>query len=224
MNVQSKINALWDGASGEYDTRPSHGFHNDEHVAAWKRALLSMLPAPPVEMLDVGTGTGALALMLADLGYRVMGVDLSEGMLAQARRKAAEGSAVVRFEIADAIDPPGEASSYDAVISRHVLWTMTDPPRALANWFRLLRPGATLAIIDGLWGIGPNDRLGDIAQSLPLLEPSVSVEEICALVEGAGFAGVAMSDLVEIDRLEHALEDPDETHQPHYVIMATKPA
>jgi protein-L-isoaspartate O-methyltransferase len=49
-------------------------------------ALRPLLPPPPADILDVGTGTGFLALLLAELGHRVSGIDLSEGMLVRVRR------------------------------------------------------------------------------------------------------------------------------------------
>ena len=222
-DVQAKINALWDGASAEYDSRPSHGFHDAAHEAAWKEALRSLLPAPPGDVLDVGTGTGVIAMALADLGYRVRGVDLSEGMLARAKKKASERGGDVRFEIGDAIDPPGESASVDAVISRHVLWTLTDPERALSNWRRLLRPGGRLVIIDGLWGRSGDDRLGDdITSALPLLRRETTVDDVRALVEAAGFSKVRVSGLERLDAIERVFADDHATGEPHYVVTATK--
>jgi SAM-dependent methyltransferase len=225
MDVQSKINDLWDGASREYDTRPSHGIHDGRHEAAWKDALRALLPRPPADVLDVGTGTGVIALLLADLGYNVRGVDLSAGMLQQARIKAQSAGRDVRFEHGDAMDPGGPSASVDVVISRHVLWTLTDPARALRNWLHLLRPNGRLVIIDGLWASEPDDnddRLGDITSSLPLMRPSATLDDVTALVERAGFTRVNVSDLAEIDRLERAL--PEQAHNPpHYVVAAVKP-
>ena len=102
----------------------------------------------------MGAGTGFLALLLAELGHRVTGVDLAPGMLALARAKAARlpaGAVRPVFAPGDAVDPPLPAGSVDAVISRHLLWTLTEPQRAFANWRRLLRPGGRVVAIDGLW-------------------------------------------------------------------------
>src|SRR5438552_1132102 len=78
VDIQTKINEMWNGAAGDYDSRPSHGIEDPKQAAAWKDALRPLLPAPPADVLDVGTGTGIIALLLAELGYRVLGVDLSE--------------------------------------------------------------------------------------------------------------------------------------------------
>lgn len=221
-DVQEKINKLWDGASKEYDSRPSHGVHNAEHEAAWRDALAAMLPPAPADVLDVGTGTGVIALLLAGMGYAVTGIDLSEGMLGEARRKAQASGTTARFEIGDAMDPPGAPASVDAIISRHVLWTLTDPGRGLTNWLRILRPGGRLVTVDGLWGRLPAGRIDDIAPALPLMSPTVTVGDITRLVATNGFTNITTRDLTEIDRLEHALSD-EPTAEPHYAISATKP-
>lgn len=222
MDVQAKINEMWDGAAHEYDSRPSHGIQDATQMAAWEAALRPLLPTPPADVLDIGTGTGIIAMLLADLGYRVRGVDLSEAMLSEARRKAEHAGLSARFEIGDAMDPRGEPASIDAVVSRHVLWTLTDPPRALKSWLRLLRPGGRLVIIDGLWGAKPDPRMTDMAASLPLLGPSVSLDDIRGLVAAAGFVDVVVSDLVDVDRVEREL-GADPASEPHYVITAANP-
>jgi ubiquinone/menaquinone biosynthesis C-methylase UbiE len=221
-DAQAKINKLWDGASKEYDAHSGHGMQTAEQIAAWSAALRSMLPRRSSRVLDVGCGTGVIALLVADLGHTVVGVDLSEGMLAKAREKS-RGQDAVTFIAGDAIDPPGDPASFDAVVNRHVLWTMTDPPRALANWHRLLRPGGRLAIVDGLWGKEPDDRMNDIAPSLPLIAPAITTDDIRALVKRAGFTSVKVSTLDDVDRIEHALQADDELWQPHYAITARKP-
>jgi SAM-dependent methyltransferase len=224
---QQQINALWDGAAAEYDGAPGHGMHDDRQVAAWKLALGALLPPaapgdPRPRVLDAGTGTGVIALLVAELGYDVLGVDLSRGMLAHALRKARLSRLSARFRAADAIDPPGETGSYDAVINRHVLWTLTDPSRALRNWLRLLRPGGRLIVIDGLWGKTSDSRLGDLAAALPLIQPDVTLEDITTLVRDAGFSGVAVSDLAAVDAIERDIIN-DSEFQPHYVVTAVRP-
>jgi len=144
-------------------------------------------------VIDVGTGTGVIASALAELGYRVVGVDLSEEMLAQARSKV--GSDRVRFDSGDAMNSPGLPEALDAIVSRHVLWTLTDPRRALDSWLRLLKRGGRVVIIDGMYGAQPDRRLGDIVASLPLLDISTTSEDVRVLVKESGFVDVGLHDL-----------------------------
>src|SRR5438128_7995170 len=106
VSVQSKITAMWDRASEQYDTHVGHGMNHGRELRAWTAALKALLPPPPARVLDVGTGTGVIALLLARIGYSVLGVDLSEKMLSQARRKASGLDVDVRFQIGDAMLPP----------------------------------------------------------------------------------------------------------------------
>ena len=71
-------------------------------------------------------------MLAAELGYRVTALDLSEGMLAKARAKAEERGLDLSFEVGSAMTPPG--GPFDAVMERHVLWTMPDPVGALRAW------------------------------------------------------------------------------------------
>ena len=93
-------------------------------AATWRAALRRAPPEPPVAVLDAGAGTGSLSLLAAELGYRVTALDLSEAMLEGPREGRRQGArAPVRGRIAMA--PPG--GPFDAVIERHLLWTMPDP-------------------------------------------------------------------------------------------------
>ncbi len=100
-------------------------------------------------VLDLGCGTGYPAILAAQVvGGQglVVGLDLSEGMLSVARRKA-EGLGLrnITFHIEDATTLPFELASFDAVISRFCLMFLPDIPKALNEIARVLRPDGYLA-------------------------------------------------------------------------------
>lgn len=109
-------------------------------------------------LLDVGTGTGIVALKAAAMvapDVKVIGVDLSDGMLGKAREKAlARGLASkVEFRAMDAEQLQFADATFDVVVSMFALHHFPDPARALAEMYRVLRPGGVLSI--GV-GSGPN--------------------------------------------------------------------
>lgn len=91
------------------------------------------------DLLDLACGTGIVARMAADRGARVVGSDINAGMLAQAAR-CSEGLGV-RYEAADAQDLPFEDESFDLIICQQGLQFFPEKAGALAECFRVLRPG-----------------------------------------------------------------------------------
>ncbi|MDQ0390397.1 ubiquinone/menaquinone biosynthesis C-methylase UbiE [Labrys monachus] len=78
-------------------------------------------------------------------------LDFSEAMLKVARRKHAGHKKKVRFILADAESTVEDEASYEAIICRHLVWTLTEPEQAFSDWRRILRPGGLLLIFDGDW-------------------------------------------------------------------------
>ena len=96
----------------------------------------------------MGTGTGFFAVLLAQQGHRVEGIDLTPAMLEEARWLAKQRNLDIAFREMDAqnLDYPND--SFDVVISRNLTWTLPDPERAYAEWFRVLKPGGVLLNFD----------------------------------------------------------------------------
>lgn len=143
---------FWDHAAASFDEEPDHGLRDPAVRQAWRARLASWLPEPPAAVLDVGCGTGSLALLLAEEGHTVTGVDLSPRMAELARRKLAGRPAEVI--VGDAADPPVGAGPFDALLCRHVVWNLPDPHAALRRWRDLVRPGGRLVLVEGRWGTG----------------------------------------------------------------------
>jgi ubiquinone/menaquinone biosynthesis C-methylase UbiE len=91
------------------------------------------------KILDIGCGTGALTLRLADSGFEVTGVDISAQMLGQLARRAKKFN--VTLVEADIFSLPFNDSSFDAAVSRWVLPHFSDWSAAAREVSRVLRPG-----------------------------------------------------------------------------------
>jgi ubiquinone/menaquinone biosynthesis C-methylase UbiE len=88
-------------------------------------------------------------------------------MIAQARKKAAERQATIRYEEADAEQLPFAAARFDIAVSRHLLWTLPHPERAMDEWIRVLRPGGRLIIVDSQANVSASPEALDNARRSP---------------------------------------------------------
>jgi SAM-dependent methyltransferase len=105
-------------------------------------------------VLDVGCGTGLTPCYLAQtIGCRVVGVDLSERMIAWSRRRArrARLDGQVIFAVADAQCLPFADRAFDAVICESVTAFVADKPRAVREYTRVVRPGGYVGLMEGTW-------------------------------------------------------------------------
>lgn len=133
--------------------------------APWERAADTLAPihrhvvrvldpAPGTSFLDVGTGTGAVALLAARTGADVTGCDIAEPLLETARHAAEEAGLDVRFETGDAENLPYRDASFDAVASVMGLIFAPDHRRAADELARVTRRGGRAAFsgwVDGLF-------------------------------------------------------------------------
>src|SRR5262245_30250057 len=149
VDLADSVRRFWDADAATYDRSSDHRAATATEQAAWSAALAHLLPPAPARVLDAGAGTGFLSLAAARLGYQVTALDLSPGMLARLRESAErEDLRIVAVE-GGAEQPP--AGPFDAVIERHLLWTLPDPAAALTAW-RQAAPAGRLVLFEGLWG------------------------------------------------------------------------
>lgn len=230
--VQTSITSYWNLSATTYDAHPLSQIHMHEAKELWLQAWQRALPEPPVDVLDVGTGTGQVALLLAELGHRVVGIDLADGMLDQARAKSTALPTPPTFQVGDAVAPPFPAGSFDVVTNRYLLWTLREPGQALRSWHELLRPGGRLVAVDANWyadGLRSSSRerpdfqalyVDDVVAALPLAEARTS-DAAVELVEAAGFVDVQVTQLTEIEQLQRTLyDDPEQMVRVPFLISA----
>jgi SAM-dependent methyltransferase len=241
--VQYRWNDYWTRWAAEYDEHQLTRLARPAERETWSRVWAAALPAGAQSVLDAGTGSGNVALLLAGEGHDVTGIDLATGMLERARAKCAAHPHPPRFEIGDAVAPPFAPRSFDAIVSRYLLWTLRDASAALANWFELLRPGGVLIAVDAPWfaGDGAEDDGGDLSHAtqrqrhfaaaydedafarLPF--GRAGAQRILTDWEAAGFTDVRVDPLPEVLELDrtHGVA-PGHTPQLQYRFSAQKPS
>ncbi len=117
--------------------------------------LVALADLPPDSLiLDAGCGPGLVSRVLLEAGHRVVGIDLSEEMIARARSRCVNYGDRARFVRQSLFDPP-PAESFDATISRYVLHHVVDPRSFLARQVELVRPGGLVVLSDHLTDADP---------------------------------------------------------------------
>ena len=141
--------ALWNDTAGRAWVETQETL--DAVLAPFEDLLVDAVSARKAQrVLDVGCGTGSVALAVARLlgpNGAAVGVDISEPMIALARKRAERETPPPRFICADAQTHPFEPASFDMIISRFGVMFFDDPVRAFANLRRAAAPNAALHTI-----------------------------------------------------------------------------
>jgi SAM-dependent methyltransferase len=198
--------AYWNDAAGK--TWAEFQDALDRQVGPLGARVIEILaPAAGERFLDIGCGCGETTLELAKRvgpSGAVLGVDISQPMLAVARERAA-GVAQASFLQADAQAHPFEAGAYDAIHSRFGVMFFQDPVAAFANLRRALKPGGRLAFV--CWRAPAENPIMilPMAAAAPHLPPPVpptpgapgpfafaDADRVRGILAGAGFHDIAL--------------------------------
>lgn len=142
----------------KYDETSRH--YDDTRQAVGSEIILGCLarhdkPLSEVRLLDAGCGTGAYSAALVESVARIDAVDLSQGMIAQARAKLAqhEKAGRIEFHAGSITELPFDDGSFDAVMINQVAHHLGDASenfvrlrQAIGEFARVLRPGGILVI------------------------------------------------------------------------------
>lgn len=106
-------------------------------------------PSGPLCVLDAGIGTGAMSLALGDVidqPFHLTGVDISPEMLLETDRRLTQRGIDRTLQIADLEALPYEDNRFDIILVAHVLEHLAAPERAIAELYRVLKPGGVIII------------------------------------------------------------------------------
>ncbi len=158
--MKNAICNYWNQCAASYDKRIKYAFGSQREKQAWQKIFTEILGDNKLSILDLGTGPGIIAFYLAELGHDLVGIDLSPEMIKSAKENAIKFNLPVEFKINDAENLPFPDESFDAIVSRHLLWTIPDPEKAVLDWKRVLKPNGKLLIIDGDWSHHNGNSIG----------------------------------------------------------------
>ena len=136
--LKTRLNEIW--TAGDYD-------RFSRYMEGGAREFYERLQlAPGCRLLDVGCGSGQLALIAAKDGLEVTGVDIAANWVERAQARAQAEGVPARFEVADAEALPYEAASFDAVTSLIGAMFAPRPDLVAKELLRVCTPGGTLAM------------------------------------------------------------------------------
>lgn len=147
---REQVEAMFDNIANEYDRFNYLASFNIDRI--WrKRAISSLKPFAPRNVLDIATGTGDLALLIENIlkPESIIGCDISEGMMQVAREKCRRrGITNIRFEKEDCTTLSYPDNSFDALTSSFGVRNFQELEKALGEMHRVLRPGGHLVILE----------------------------------------------------------------------------
>ncbi len=132
----------FDGQAAKFERAPVQS----DPAALERLVLAADLPADSL-VLDAGCGPGLVSAALLRAGHRVVGVDLSNEMIARARARCESFGARAQFVVGSLHDPD-LTGPFDAALSRYVLHHVSDPLGFVRRQAGLLRPGGVLVLSD----------------------------------------------------------------------------
>jgi len=154
-----KIETYWDQRSSGYcqvNLDELNSFKRD----AWMELISEYYPVVSGEklrVLDVGTGPGFFALLMADCGHEVTAIDYTEAMLEKAAINANRYNHQILFKKMDAHSLDFEDNIFDLIITRNLTWNLERPDKVYQEFYRVLAKGGRLLNFDANWYLHLHD-------------------------------------------------------------------
>lgn len=149
MDLKKRIRHGWDISAEGFSDLIREDFAS-ERKFPWLETILEHAPeGEDLKILDTGCGPGFFSIILSEAGFDVTGIDMSVEMIKQAEENADAMETDPTLLVMDIEEPDFEDDTFDMIVSRNVVWSLTEPEKAYKNWLKLLKPGGRLLVFDG---------------------------------------------------------------------------
>ncbi|UPS92034.1 bifunctional demethylmenaquinone methyltransferase/2-methoxy-6-polyprenyl-1,4-benzoquinol methylase UbiE [Bizionia sp. M204] len=150
LGKKEQVTKMFDTISGNYDgLNRVISFGID---VSWRKKVLAIIKASnPETILDIATGTGDLAIMLAQTNAKkIVGFDISSGMLEIGKQKVAHKNLDNKIDmvLGDSENMPFEDNSFDAITVAFGIRNFETLEKGLSEIHRVLKPGGTFVILE----------------------------------------------------------------------------
>ena len=147
----AQVEQMFDNIAPTYD-KLNHRLSWDIDRGWRKKAILLLAPHQPQTILDIATGTGDFAIMAAEMLHpdKLIGADISEGMMKIGRQKVKEKGldSTIAFEKEDCLSLSYSNDSFDAVTAAFGIRNFVNLDKGLQEMCRVLKTGGHLSIVE----------------------------------------------------------------------------
>ena len=150
--IEKRIEHYWNKRSSDF-SRVRRQELSSINGEAWLNLISQHLPqTKPLNILDVGTGAGFFAILLASQGHNVTGIDMSPKMIHEAKKNMLELNCRIKFKQMNAQELDFADETFDVIVSRNLTWTLPDVVQAYREWYRVLKTGGIMMNFDSDYG------------------------------------------------------------------------
>lgn len=147
----AQVEQMFDNIAPTYD-KLNHRLSWDIDKGWRRKAIKQLAPFHPQSLLDIATGTGDFAILSAQMlkPQRLIGADISEGMMQIGRQKVAALGLqdIVSFEKEDCLQLSYNSDTFDAVTAAFGIRNFANLDKGLSEMCRVLKPGGHLSIVE----------------------------------------------------------------------------
>ena len=149
--MMDKIVSYWNWRAASYSKSVKRELSNNSKVLWYDILFEAVEGRSGLRSLDIGTGPGFFAILLAEMGHKVTALDSSQAMLDMAAQNVQVAGQEVTFVLSDMSELPFEDESFDLLVCRNVTWMLKQAQETYNEWYRVLAREGILLIFDANW-------------------------------------------------------------------------